>query len=132
MVALDTNILVRFLVQDDAKQAKQVHARLKRAEKDKEQLLIPQAVILETIWVLESAYGFDRAEILDGLEALTQMPIFLFEADTAVEELVLEGRQSTLDLPDLFIALAARSHGAENVLTFDKKASKHPLFELLK
>ncbi|MCK4563067.1 MAG: type II toxin-antitoxin system VapC family toxin [Verrucomicrobia bacterium] len=132
MIALDTNVLVRFLVQDDEKQAKQVHARLKKAEKNKEQLYVPQAVILETIWVLGHAYGFQRPEILNSIEALTQMPIFLFEADDVLEGLVEQGRQTNLDLSDLLIALSAENQGAKPILTFDRKAAKHSLFQLLK
>lgn len=132
MTAVDTNVLVRFLVQDDAKQAKVVHARLKNAEKNKEQLLVPLVIILETIWVLGHAYGFQRLEILNSIEALTQMPIFVFEADDVLEGVVEQGRQTNLDLSDLLIALSAKSKGAKHVLTFDKKAAKHPLFQLLK
>ncbi len=132
MTALDTNVLVRFLVQDDEKQAKQVHARLKKAEKNKEQLYVPQAVILETIWVLGHAYGFQRPEILNRIEALMQMPIFLFEADDVLEGLVEQGRQTNLDLSDLLIALSAENQGAKSILTFDRKAAKYSLFQLLK
>jgi predicted nucleic-acid-binding protein len=132
MVAVDTNILVRFLAQDDEKQARQVHARLKRAEKNKEQLAVPLAVILETIWVLESAYRFQRQEIIRGIEALLQMPIFLFEADDVLEGLIEQGKKSANDLSDLLIGLSAKSQGADHTLTFDKKAARHPLFLLLK
>lgn len=132
MVALDTNILVRFLVQDDERQARLVRSRLKKAEGGREQLLVTLAVVLEMIWVLESAYGFQRLEILDSIEALTQMPIFLFEADDVLEKLIDQGRQTNLDLSDLLIALSANFQGSETLLTFDKKASKHPLFQLLK
>ena len=132
MIALDTNILVRFLVHDDDPQARLVHSRLKKAERTKEQLLIPLAVVLEIIWVLENAYDFHRQEILNSLEALTQMPIFLFEADDVLEQLIGRGNQTNLDLPDLLIALSSNQQGADFTLTFDKKASKHPLFQLLK
>ncbi len=132
MIALDTNILVRFLVHDDERQAQLVHSRLKKAERTKEQFLIPITVTLEIIWVLENAYDFHRQEILNSLEALTQMPIFLFEADEVLEQLINQGNQSNLDLSDLLIALSSNNQGADVTLTFDKKASKHPLFQLLK
>lgn len=132
MTALDTNILVRFLVQDDEKQARQVHSRLRKAEKNKEQLFVPLAVILETIWVLDRAYSFQRLEILNSIEVLTQMPIFDFEADDVLENLIEQGKETNTDLSDLLIALSAESHGAETTLTFDKKAAKHSLFQLLK
>ena len=132
MVALDTNILVRFLVQDDERQSRLVRSRLKKAEGSREKLLVTLVVILEMIWVLESAYGFLRVEILNSIEALTQMPIFLFEADDVLEKLVNQGRQTNHDLSDLLIAFSANFQGSETLLTFDKKASKHPLFQLLR
>ena len=57
MIALDTNVIIRFLVRDDEKQAKTVYARLKKAEATRERLFIPLLVLLETIWVLDSAYN---------------------------------------------------------------------------
>jgi len=132
MVSLDTNILVRFLVHDDKRQARLVLSRLKKAEQEKEQLLVPLVVILETIWVLDGAYGFRRLEILGSIEALTQMPVFLFEADAVLEKLIEQGRDANFDLSDLLIALSAKIQGSETTLTFDKKAIKHPLFMLLK
>ena len=56
MIALDTNVLVRFLVRDDEKQAQIVYARFKQAESAREVLFVSLLVVLETIWVLESAY----------------------------------------------------------------------------
>ena len=132
MIALDTNVLVRFLVRDDAKQAQAVYARFKQAESSREVLWIPLAVVLETIWVLESAYDRTRTEILDSLEDLTNMPILEFEKDQVVQDLLTQGKNSGLDLSDLLIALAAKQCGCDTVITFDKKAAKHAYFQLLK
>ncbi len=132
MVALDTNVLVRFLVHDDRRQAQIVLSRLKKAEREKEQLLVPLVIVLEMIWVLSGAYDFRRLEILGSIEALIQMPIFLFEADAVLEKLIEQGRETNLDLSDLLIALSAKIQGSETMLTFEKKAGKHPLFKLLK
>ncbi len=132
MMALDTNVVVRFLVRDDEKQAQIVYARLKKAEAAHERLLIPIVVLLETIWVLESAYGMSRSDILESLEDLRQMPIFDFEADRVLDLLLLSGRNTNVDLSDLLIAHSAEYSGCDAVLTFDKKASKFPFFQLAK
>jgi predicted nucleic-acid-binding protein len=131
-MALDTNVLVRFLVRDDEKQAERVRRRLKRAEAERERLWIPLLVVLETIWVLESAYDKTRSDILEAIQLMRQMPIVDFEADDVVERLVLDGKRCRTDLADLLIALAAERSGCEAVLTFDKKATGWPLFRLLK
>jgi predicted nucleic-acid-binding protein len=131
VIALDTNVIVRFLVRDDEKQAQAVYARFKQAESARETLFIPLLVVLETIWVLESAYDKSRKEILDSFDALKSMSILKFEKDQVLQNLLSEGRESNADLSDLLIAMAAQSSGCSGGLTFDKKASKLPFFRLL-
>ena len=131
MIALDTNVLVRFLVRDDEKQARAAYARFKKAEAARERLFIPVLVMLETIWVLESAYDKSRQEILDAFVDLKQMPIFRFEQEEAIQRLLDEGRKNGIDLADLLILLSAQEAGCERCLTFDKKAARHSGFQLL-
>lgn len=132
MIALDTNVIIRFLVRDDATQAKTVYARFKKAEAARERLFIPILVLLETLWVLESAYKMSRGDILDALEDLRQMPIIDFEADGVLDQLIASGRKTSADLPDLLISHSAECSDCDAVLTFDKKAAKQTLFKLLK
>ncbi len=131
MKALDTNILVRFLVQDDAQQAEAVYQVFKNAEKNQEVLFVPLLVVLETLWVLESVYEISRKEILDALDGLLLMPILKFQTIEVIFGFIDSARQTANDLSDLLIAHAAKDSGCRSVLTFDKKASKFPLFELL-
>lgn len=131
MTALDTNVLVRFLVRDDEKQARIVYDRFKQAESAREVLFVPLPVVLETLWVLESAYKKSREEILDALDELKSMPILEFEKTSILQSLVSEGRTSKSDLSDELIALAAKSCGCSGCLTFDKKAAQSPFFRLL-
>ena len=131
MIALDTNVIVRFLVRDDEKQAQAVYARFKRAEAGRETLFVSLLVVLETIWVLESAYDRSRKEILDSFDELESMPILEFEKAQVLQHLLSEGRKSNADLSDLLIASAAQACGCSGGITFDKKASKFPFFNLL-
>ena len=131
MIALDTNVIVRFLVRDDEKQAQVVYARFKQAESAREVLFVPLLVVLETIWVLESAYDKSRKEILESFDELKSMPILEFEEAQVLQDLLSEGRKSNADLSDLLIALAAQSSGCTGGITFDKKAAKLPFFQLL-
>jgi len=132
MKAIDTNVLIRFLVRDDDQQAEIVYKLFKKAESAQEALFVPLAVVLETVWVLESVYGIPRREILDAIDALILMPILQFEAQSAVMNFVSSARETKMDLSDLLIAHSAMSSGCECVLTFDKKASGSGLFELLR
>ena len=106
--------------------------RFKLAESRRERLRIPLLVLLETIWVLESAYNRTRSEILDAIESLRQMPVFEFEADRAVEGLLHDGPKYKADLADILIAQAAKVSGCGSGITFDKGAARLPFFELLK
>lgn len=132
MKAIDTNILVRFLVRDDEKQARLVYGRLKRAEAKKEALLVPLLVVLETIWVLESIYDVSRNEILDSLDELLLMPVLQFEAPDVIQGLIASAQETALGLSDLLVAHSARRSGCESVITFDKRAAKSEFFEILK
>lgn len=131
MIALDTNVIVRFLVRDDERQAQVVYDRFRKAESAREVLYVPLLIIIETLWVLESVYGKSRDDILDALDALRNMPILEFEKPPVLQNLLFEGPKTKVDLADLLIALTAKSCGCDGAITFDKKASKYPFFQLL-
>lgn len=132
MIAVDTNVIVRFLVRDDEGQAAAVRRRLKQAEERRERLKIPLLVVLETIWVLESAYDKTRSEILDSIGEMRQMPIFEFEADAVIEGLLNDGSEHKTDLADILIAHSAAAGGCDSGITFDRGAARLPFFSLLK
>ena len=132
MKALDTNVLVRFLVKDDERQAKTVYRLFKQAESKAEAFFIPTLVVLETVWVLEAVYETTRQEILDSIDELLLMPILKFEAQSAIRSFINSARENKTDLSDLLIAHCAKYSGCDSVITFDKRASKLGLFELLK
>ncbi len=131
MKALDTNVLVRFLVRDDKRQAKTIYRIFKKAESDREVFFVPLLVVLETVWVLESVYDIPRQEILDSINELILMPILKFETQSAILNFISSARETKMDLSDLLIAHSAKFSGCECVLTFDKRASNFRLFELL-
>jgi predicted nucleic-acid-binding protein len=131
MKGIDTNILVRFLVGDDTKQANKVYKLFKETEDNIEELHVPIIVLIEAIWVLESVYKTERNELINLLSELILMPIFKFENLNAIQKFVPEALSSKFDLSDLLIAQTASLHGCTTVITFDKKASKHKLFSIL-
>ena len=131
MKALDTNVLVRFLVRDDKRQAETIYRIFKKAESDREVFFVPLLVVLETVWVLESVYKIPRQEMIDSINELILMPILKFETQSAILNFVSSARETKMDLSDLLIAHSAKFSGCECVLTFDKRASNFRLFELL-
>ncbi|HXV64157.1 MAG TPA: type II toxin-antitoxin system VapC family toxin [Vicinamibacteria bacterium] len=128
MKALDTNVVVRFLVRDDEAQARRVKALFQRAEDASERYFLTTASVLELIWVLTAVYDFARAEVIEALELLSQMSILEFEDFDVVSQLVRLGRDTNVDLPDLVIGLTGRAGGCETTLTFEKGLEQTALF----
>lgn len=129
MIAIDTNILVRYLVQSDDIQAKQAR---KLIEKDCDQDnpgLITVTAFIETYWVLTKVYGFQEAFVREGLGKLLNAKQLGVENADAVGAALLG---SHADLADLMIMETGRSSGASKTLTFDKKFARLPGVELLK
>ena len=131
MKALDTNVLVRFLVKDDPAQAEMIYQKLKQAEIDGEVFFVPLLVVLEMIWVLDSVYKFPRQEVVDSLEALLRMPVLRWESQAVIQGLISSARDTRIDLPDLLIAQSAKHSGCELVLTFDQRACQFGFFSRL-
>jgi len=132
MKGIDTNILIRFLIGDDEQQAKKVYNIFKKAESEKNELVVPLLVIFELIWVLESVYEIPRTEILDSISELILMPILKFEHPSTLQQFTHAAQGNRYDLSDLLIAHSAKAQGCETVITFDKKISQFNLFELAK
>jgi len=128
MKALDTNVIVRLLVRDDERQAQRARNLLVQAEENEELMLVTDVVVLELIWVLLSAYSLSRAEALDALELLADLPVIKLRSHDVVRQLIQSGRGGREDLADLFIGLAGRRGGCESTLTFDRKLSRSELF----
>jgi len=131
MKGIDTNILVRFLVGDDEIQAQKVYNIFKNAESRKKELFVPLLVVLELVWVLESVYEIKRNEILESISELLLMPVLKFEHQSSLQQFTNSAKGNNYDLSDLIIAYSAKDQGCQSVITFDRKASKHPIFELI-
>jgi len=131
VIALDTNILIRFLLRDDEKQAQAVYRIFQTAEERGEILFVPLLVVLETLWVMDSVYRISRREILLILEDLLLLPILKFEQQPVIREFLSTAIDNKVDLSDLLIAHSAKYSGCQKVLTFDKKTANCQMFTLL-
>lgn len=126
MAALDTNILVRLLVQDDARQTAAVHQLLTQTIQNAETLFVPVTVSLELEWVLRARYGFAKPDIIHALSTLLRAVELSFESEPALEMALLNYEQGSADYADcLHVALAELAH-AQPLWTFDKAAAKAP------
>lgn len=121
MIARDTNVVVRFLTQDDPAQsarANALFARLSAAEPG----FLCREVVVELVWVLERAYGLPRADIAAALDGLLAARELVVESADRTGLAVERYRQGGAGFSDHMIALAARDAGCRAVLSFDRKA----------
>lgn len=131
MKAIDTNVLVQYLMRNDPRQAHRAIHLIEQCERNHEEIFISLGVLFETIWVLTTRYDCPRNGIFEVLERLTLTPVFHLESVERIRSAIQLGPESGLDPADLLIALSAREAGCQTTITFDRKAGRSEFFELL-
>jgi predicted nucleic-acid-binding protein len=124
MPALDTNVLVRYIVEDDAAQAAAAQDLIKRCVRDGLTLWVPITVVLELEWVLRARYGFAKGEVLRALSSLLSAAELGFESEHALEVALQLFRTGPADFADCLHAALATQAGELPLWTFDKAAAK--------
>jgi predicted nucleic-acid-binding protein len=119
--ALDTNVLVRFLVQDDEVQASRARALIRRAASREEHLLVVDVVVCELVWVLESGYSFAKTEIATTIHALLRSRQLRFQHPDEMTRALSSYEGGRGDFSDYVIREVSRTDGATLVATFDKR-----------
>lgn len=123
MIALDTNVLVRYLVRDDAEQAEASRILLESLSAERPGFVCRE-VMLEVVWVLERAYRLSRDQIALIVEELTHTEGLIIESDDDVIRAAMGYRQGSADFSDFMILIAAQRIGADLLYTFDRKFSR--------
>jgi predicted nucleic-acid-binding protein len=131
VIALDTNVLVRLLVQDNADQARRARRLIQECLANGEGCLVSLPVLCELEWVLETAYGASRAHVTSAVKALMTTPPFEFEDTDAVNAALGAYARGKGDLSDHLIGRLARSRGARTTYTFDRDLRRAEGFSLL-
>ncbi|MGV8040780.1 MAG: PIN domain-containing protein [Thermoanaerobaculaceae bacterium] len=120
MIAFDTNVLVRFLVEDDVAQTARVRRLIERELAAGERVFVGEIVMCETVWVLECCYRFSRGEIVAALERLVRArQVVLGSADRVAVALDAFAAGKG-DFTDYLIREDALAAGCERVATFDR------------
>jgi len=131
-IAIDTNVLVRLLVQDDEVQARAARRLVDEAAAADEPVLVLLGALLETEWVLRSRYRLDKASIADAFAQLLESSDVEFEHEPTVEEaLRLWAQLPSSDFADCLLNARAAHLGCDRFLTFDIRAAKLPRAELV-
>jgi len=128
---LDTNILVRFLVRDDRRQAEAASAYIRKVISDGGACFINLIVFCELVWVLESAYGYGKPEIAGVLEKMLATRQFEIETKDIVRQAVHDYREGSGDIADYLIGRANHSRGCDRTATFDRSLKSSPLFDVI-
>lgn len=130
MIALDTNVLIRYLAQDDPRQSsiasRLIETKLSAANRG----FVSLVALLETVWVMESSYGANATVVGEILDDLLDAAILDIQEAPSVRAAVDRYRIGGVDLHDCLIVTLAAQRGARTV-TFDAKASRRLGMELL-
>lgn len=130
MRAIDTNVLVRYLRNDDPRQSPVARDLIDEAAAS-DPLLVPNEVLVEIFWLLAKRQKFPRARIADILWALLDNAHLAFSDRVAVSAAVDAYAQGPAGFVDYLIAATAQACGADYTLTFDREAAGHASFKLL-
>jgi predicted nucleic-acid-binding protein len=131
VIGVDTNVIVRLLVADDARQADAAAAYLKRHSSSENPALLTDIVLVETAWVLEDFYEYSRLQVaaaIDGLLATAQLKAI---NATAVNLALQRFRSSSAGFADCLLGVRNALDGCEYTATFDRQASRLIEFRLI-
>lgn len=127
MQGIDTNILVRVIIDDDNEQQSEIAKHALAAIK---QIYITDIVLVETVWVLKSCYHFSKNKIVNIIEVLLENEAIVFENTALIYQALTIFTENNIDFSDCII-LTKTNHKKTTLLTFDKKLSKIPGATLL-
>jgi predicted nucleic-acid-binding protein len=128
MVAIDTNVLVRYLVNDDEKQAMRAKHLIDTIAKKSDHVFLGCIVLVETVWVLESAYGFTRSELAEVVTDVLMSSLFRLERKEEVEKALGHFRKGKADFSDYLSAEISVAGARSKLHTFDKSCKELDLF----
>ena len=131
MIGLDTNILIRYLTQDDPVQAAKATEILESPLTPRNPGFVSIVAMVETVWVLDRAYGLTPQEIAIAVERLLQVEVLAIENEQEVFTAMIALKQGRGSFPDALIAELGARAGCTRTLTCDQKAVRLPGFELL-
>jgi predicted nucleic-acid-binding protein len=128
MIAFDTNVLVRFLVEDDEKQSRQATRLIEGALQRDEPIFLSDIVMCETVWVLSTSYRFPRSEIAGVLSNLIRGRGVVFTSSDSLARALRAYDDGKGEFADYLIREHARTAGADTVATFDRAFLNHEGF----
>jgi predicted nucleic-acid-binding protein len=128
MIGLDTNVLVRYVTQDDPVQSAKATAWIEGRLTPDNPGFISVVAMAETVWVLERTYGLADRDIAAFIERLLQADVLVIENEQQVFAAMVTLKESQGSFADALIAALGVKAGCFDMLTFDQKALRMPGF----
>jgi predicted nucleic-acid-binding protein len=130
MIGLDTNMLIRYLTQDDAVQSPKATKIIERRLTEENPGFVSVVAMVEIVWVLDRAYGLADREIAAAVERMLQLEVLVVENEQEVFAAMTALKQGRGSFADALIAELGTRAGCSHTLTFDKTAVRLPGFKL--
>jgi predicted nucleic-acid-binding protein len=124
MVGLDTNVLVRYLAQDEPRQSERATRFLEQELDERRPGYISLVVLVETCWVLKRLYRATNAELQSAVRDLLDVRQLAIEQRAVVASALARLEDQGGELADALIVELARSAGCHSVVSFDKRATR--------
>lgn len=131
MTGIDTNVLTRYIMQDDRQQFMAASAFLGSLTLESPGF-VGMVTIAEICWVLMRRYRLTRSQFSSAMERLLNSTLLQFENQNLVAEALLLFDKTNADFADCLVSLSARAAGCDGVVTFDIRSSKVLAMTLLK
>jgi predicted nucleic-acid-binding protein len=130
MIGLDTNILVRYLTQDDPLQSPKANEIIERRLTEETPGFVSIVAMVEMVWVLERAYKLPAHRIVAAVERMLQTDVLVIESEQEVFTAMIALKEGHGSFADSVIAELGARAGCSCTLTFDRQAARLPGFEL--
>jgi len=131
VIGLDTNVVVRYLTQDDPKQSASATKFIEHTLSVDRPGFVSLVTLCEIAWVLAECYEADKARIVEVMEGLLGSKQVLVEESDLVWKALRAWDKSAADFSDALLGQVAIARGCEKIVTFDKSAARLTGFELL-
>ena len=131
MTGLDTNVLLRYLLQDDPKQARQANQIIDRQLSEPEPGFVNLATVLEIVWVLRSLLKRSPSQIAAHIEHLLAADSLEVQNEQQVFEAAFALKRRTGEFGDALIGALNVWAGCSHTLTFDRKTARLPHFQVM-
>ncbi|HYW34490.1 MAG TPA: type II toxin-antitoxin system VapC family toxin [Balneolaceae bacterium] len=130
MIGIDTNVLVRLHVEDDAEQYQKAKDLIEKCT-IRNPLFISHIVLIEFCWVLRSSYKVPKEKVIEEIEYYINAGDVFLENQELCRDALSHYKQSSVDFSDCLIGTLAEKNNCQTTYTFDQKASNLSTFTLL-